>query len=149
MAASFLQDSTTRSVRLYRGPRKQPQLHDDSLICTPEANADEFDSGEVIGRVFVISRGDAPELLDPVEEALDQIALAVEPRRETEALLAIGAVGNVGPNTPGRCRFTDGVAVITLVAQQGGASGMVSISASASQASWTCPPVSLRPTGRP
>jgi hypothetical protein len=30
--------------------------------------------GEEIERVFVISGGDAPELLDPAEEALDQRA---------------------------------------------------------------------------
>ena len=39
--------------------------------------------------ILVISCGDAAELLDPVEEALDEITLAVEPWREAEALLTV------------------------------------------------------------
>jgi len=58
-------------------------------------------------------------LLDSVEEAFDQIALLVEPGREAEALLAVGTVGNVGPDISRGSSLADCVAVIALVAQQG------------------------------
>jgi hypothetical protein len=65
------------------------------LRVAPQADTDELDGGEIVGIILVVSGGDASELFDPVEEALDEIALAVEPGRKCEALLA---VGNVGPD---------------------------------------------------
>jgi len=47
----------------------------------------------------------------------------VEAWREGEALLAVGSIGNVRPDVPCRSSFADGVAVISLVAQQGCALG--------------------------
>ncbi len=93
----------------------------DSLRGAPDACANEFGGGHEVVRIFVVAGGDDPELLDPVKEAFDEIALAVEPWREAEALLTVGAIGNVGPHTSGGGGVADGVAVITLVAQQGGA----------------------------
>ncbi len=97
----------------------------DSLSSTPDACADEFDCGHEVGRIFVVAGGYAPELFDPIEEAFDEIALAVEPWRKTKALVAVGPIGDVGPHTPGRSGLADGVAVIALVAQQSGALGDV------------------------
>ncbi len=51
----------------------------DSLPVTPETCANELDDREIVGSVLVISRGDAPELLDPIEEPLDEIMLTIEP----------------------------------------------------------------------
>jgi hypothetical protein len=51
----------------------------DSLPVAPETCADEFDGREIVGSVLVISRGDASKLRDSIEEALDEITLAVEP----------------------------------------------------------------------
>ena len=62
-------------------------------------------------------------MLDAIEEALDEVALAVEPSRECEALLAIGTRGDVRPDVLAGRRRPDGVAVITLVGQQRGALG--------------------------
>ena len=90
----------------------------DSLRSTPAASADELDGGEIVFGAFVISRGDVPEMLDPVEEALDEIALPVKPSREGEALLAVGARRDVGPGVLAGDGLADGVAVVALVCEQ-------------------------------
>lgn len=95
----------------------------DSLRGAPVSDTDELDGGEKVGRILVIAGGDATELLDAVEEAFDEVPLFIEPRREGEALLAVGSIGDVGPDIPGCGRFADGVAVIPLVPQQGCAFG--------------------------
>ena len=89
----------------------------DSLCVAPEANADELDGGEEVRGILVAARCDATELLDAVEEALDEVALFVEPWREGRALVAVGSIGNVGPDVPDCSGLTDGVAVISFVAQ--------------------------------
>lgn len=116
----------------------------------PEANADEFDGGEEISRILVVAGGDAVELLDAVEEALDEVSLFVEPWREGEALFAVGSIGNVGPDVSGRSGLANGVAVISFVAQQGCAfgdgrdqrfslTGVVDLAACQAQADTTVP----------
>lgn len=51
----------------------------DSLCITPDACTDEFDGGEIVFRVLVVACCYTPEVLDAIEEAFDQVALAVEP----------------------------------------------------------------------
>ena len=120
----------------------------DSLRGAPDARADEFDGRHEVGGVLVIACGDAPELFYSIEEAFDEIALAVEPWRETEAPLAVGAIGDVGPHTPGCSGLADGVAVIAFVTQQRsafrndfdqrfGLAGVVNLTTSQSQADRT------------
>lgn len=70
--------------------------------------------------MFVVSGGDAPELLDLVEEPFDEVPLPVNPGREDEAALAIGLGRNVGPSLPLGGFGPDGIAVIALVGQQNG-----------------------------
>lgn len=62
-------------------------------------------------------------MLDAVEEALDQVALAVEPAREGKALLAVGSRRDVGPGLLVGGGFADSVAVVALVRQQSGTFG--------------------------
>lgn len=50
-----------------------------SLGGGPNAGADEFDGGAIVFRALVVARGGASEVFDTVEEALDEIALPVEP----------------------------------------------------------------------
>lgn len=95
----------------------------DSLCSAPEADTDKFDGRKEIGRILVVACGDAAELLDTIEEALDEVSLFVEPWREGEALLAVGSIGNVGSDVPCRSGVADSVAVISFVAQQGCAFG--------------------------
>lgn len=103
MATSFLQDPTIEVCASTEIRGKQPQSRDDSFGVAPQAYADELDRREIVGIVHVMSSEDASELPDPIEKALDQFALAVEPGREAEALLATGAIGNVGPDVAGCC----------------------------------------------
>jgi len=86
------------------------------LPVAPQAYADELDGCEIVGSILVVSGGDAAELLDPVAEALDEIALAVEPRRKSEALLVIGTVGNIRPDVPPRLGLVASGTVGTFVA---------------------------------
>ena len=44
----------------------------------PESCGGEGNGGEEVAREFVVARGDASEMLELVEEALDEIALAVD-----------------------------------------------------------------------
>ena len=93
----------------------------DSLRGAPQPGTDEFYSGEIVLSMLVVAGSDTPELFDPAEKTFDQIALAVKPRRKPEPLLAVGFVGNVGPDVPCRRSLADGVAVVALVSQQCGA----------------------------
>ena len=52
-----------------------------------------MNSGEEISCEFVVSRGDCPEMFEFVEEALDEIALAVEREVASPRDLAIGLWG--------------------------------------------------------
>jgi len=56
----------------------------------------QFKEGEIIGRVLLVSRGDAAEAFDPVEETLDAIALSVERRAEAGLPLPVGFRRDVG-----------------------------------------------------
>lgn len=68
--------------------------------------------------VVMVAEYNAAEVLDAVEEPLDEIALAIDPAREGEALLAIGARGDVCPSVLTGGGFTDGIAVISIIGQQ-------------------------------
>lgn len=56
---------------------------------------------------------------DAVEEAFGEVALPIEPAREGEPLLAVGPRRDIGLGALGCSSFTDGVAVVTLVTEQG------------------------------
>ena len=51
----------------------------DSFRSDPDQGRNEFDGGEEIERAFVVAGGDAAVLFDPVEEALDEVALPIHP----------------------------------------------------------------------
>lgn len=70
-----------------RGLRTDQGAH--SLRVAPDAYADELDGSEIVGCILVVPGDYSPELLDRIEEALDEIALSIEPRREAAALLAV------------------------------------------------------------
>ena len=74
--------------------------------------------GEVVFGALVVTSGDAPEVLDAVEEALDEVPLPVEPAGERKALLAVGARRDVGPGILAGGGFANGVAVVAFVGEQ-------------------------------
>lgn len=57
-------------------------------------------------------------MFDPVEETLNQVAWAIDPAREREALLAIRVCRDVGPGFFRGGDSADGIAVIAFVAEQ-------------------------------
>ena len=73
----------------------------DQVLSSVEQDdsAGELDAGEEISGEFVVARGDGAKVLEFVEEALDEIAFAVE--REVAILrgLAIGLWGITGANS--------------------------------------------------
>ena len=56
-----------------------------------------FTSTGKVGRILSASRGDTPELIDPTEEVSDEVVLAANLERESQATFAVGPVGDVAP----------------------------------------------------
>ena len=48
------------------------------LLFEPDGDSGEFDEAHEVDEQLILSCGDAPELLELVEEALDDVALLVE-----------------------------------------------------------------------
>ena len=55
------------------------------IMPEPEADGSELEHGEEVGGMLFVARGDAAAMLDPVEEALDAVALSVEGLAEAGA----------------------------------------------------------------
>src|SRR5260370_8113623 len=55
-----------------------------------DESCDQLDGGEEISSEFVVARGDGPVVFDFVEEALDEIALAIEHEIAIALRLAVG-----------------------------------------------------------
>lgn len=82
-----------------------------------------MDESHEIGTELVVAGGDAPELFELVEEALDIVALAVECLGPTEALFAPDHVGNVGDGAASLDVDSQAIGVIGLVGDDDGAAG--------------------------
>ena len=80
-------------------------------------SAGELDAGEEISGEFVVTCGDGAKMLEFVEKALDEIALAIERKIATARCLAVGLGRNHGRDVAlGECR-DEGVSVEGLVTQ--------------------------------
>ena len=77
-----------------------------------------MDPSEEISGKFVIARGDRPKLLEFVEEALDQVALAIECEIASARRLAVGLGRNHRGDLTPLERFDKAVGVERLVAKQ-------------------------------
>ena len=51
-------------------------------ISQPDADCGELDGGEVVGGVLLVAGGDGAVVLEPVEEALDEVPVAIQERAE-------------------------------------------------------------------
>jgi hypothetical protein len=60
----------------------------------PNSQRSELDEGEERSAELVVAGCDAPDLLQLVEEALDEVVFAVDGLGPTELPLAVGPVGN-------------------------------------------------------
>ena len=86
-----------------------------------ESDADgcEFDADEIVGRVLVVAGGYCSEVLDLVEEAFDEVAVAVQERAEGGDILAVRHRPDVGPCPLLGQTVSAFVAVVSPVAEQG------------------------------
>src|SRR3954454_4227238 len=78
----------------------------------------ELDEGKVVCGEFVIPGSDAPALLDPVEEALDQIACPVQIWAKTNWVFAISLRRSVGPRTVFTRECSDPVRIVSSISKQ-------------------------------
>ena len=88
------------------------------ISSQPDTDAEEFDCGEVGVGALVVSCGDPSGVLELSEEALDQVAIAVEEGAEGGAGLPVPFGRNVGEGAGCGGPGPQCVAVIALVGQQ-------------------------------
>ncbi len=82
-----------------------------------------MDESHEIGTELVIAGGNAAELFELVEEALDMVALAVKSLSPAEALFASDHIGNVGNGTASLNVNAQAIGVVGLVGDDDGAAG--------------------------
>lgn len=80
-----------------RHVRRQVEVERGLITAWPNPNGCELDEGKIVCGEFVIPGSDAPALLDPVEEALRQIAGLIWAK--TDWGFAMSLRRNVGPRT--------------------------------------------------
>jgi hypothetical protein len=83
----------------------------------PDADSDgrERDSGQEVSGELVVARGDAPEMFDLVEEALDEVALSVELRVDGANALHIALAWDVSGGAEGGEEFDDGAGAVAAI----------------------------------
>jgi hypothetical protein len=77
-----------------------------------------MDAGEEVPCSFFVARGDGAELLDNVEEALDEVAFAVEREITCAFLFTVGLWRNHSDDFTNFQALYEGVAVIALVGDE-------------------------------
>lgn len=82
---------------MYMHKAKRKKLGHGLINAQPNPYGGQLYHREVIGGMLFEARGDAPEVFDPVEEALDVVAFLVEGLGKTMAVLAVGFIGNSAP----------------------------------------------------
>jgi len=80
-----------------------------------------LDHREEVLREFVIAGSNAPEVLELVEEALDQITLAIKCLAEAWFPFAIGFCRDVGNSALGLDQVADAIGIIGFVSKNDGA----------------------------
>ena len=96
------------------------------ISSKPKPGCGDKDSGEEVSRELVETGCDAAELLEPAEEALDEIALPIDGRIDGAPDDAAGAAWNVGFGAGASDEFEDGIAVIASVGDHGDRCGQAS-----------------------
>ena len=77
-----------------------------------------MDASEEVACGFLVARGDAPEVLESIEEALDEIAFAVERVVALALDFPVRLGRDDGPDRPDIERGDEAVAVVSLVTDQ-------------------------------
>jgi hypothetical protein len=65
-------------------------------LAQPDDGGDKVDGSVEIHRQLVVTGGDPPEVLEPAKRVFDEMPLAIAQLAETELLLSIARVGDVG-----------------------------------------------------
>jgi hypothetical protein len=84
------------------------------ISAGPKADRSKLDEGEVIGGELVITGGDTPALLVPIEEPLDQLARPVEMGTEADGVLAVQLRRYVGPGALLADERSDSVGILRV-----------------------------------
>jgi hypothetical protein len=86
-------------------------------MAQPELCSSEFEHGEEVCGVFFVARGEAPEVLDAIEEPFDAIARSIEYRAEAGFPAAVHHRRDVGRGANGFDLPTQPVGVVGFVGQ--------------------------------
>ena len=81
----------------------------------PESCRRESNGGEKVSGEFVVSGCDPPEVLEFVEEAFDEVALAVDMEIDRALDLDVALGGDVSVGAAGLDEFDDGAGIIAAV----------------------------------
>lgn len=97
----------------------------DSINSSRDSHGGELDESHESGTELVVAGGDAPELFELVEEALDIVAFTIECLGPTKALLAPDHVGDVGDGSARLDVNAQAIGVIGLVGDDDGTASKV------------------------
>ena len=89
------------------------------INAQPDASGGEFDEGEEVGVVFLVSGGDSPVMLESREEALDPVAAAVGVFVHWRRCGSAWDRADDSVRADGREMFAQAVAVVGGIGQQG------------------------------
>src|SRR5579859_8256217 len=95
--------------------RTRPRLGRGLIMPDPEPNGSQGNGREEVSCELVVARGDAPEVLELVEEALDEVALTVELGIDGAHDLHIALRWDVGGGAAGGEEFDDGACAVAAV----------------------------------
>lgn len=84
-------------------------------MSDPEPNGSQGDCREEVAGELVVARGDAPEVLEFVEEALDEVAVAVELGIDGAYDLDVALGRDVGGRASGCEEVDDGTGAVSTV----------------------------------
>ena len=84
-------------------------------MSDPESDGSECDCGEEVSCELVVSGGDGSEVLELVEEALDEVALAVDVGIDGALDLAVALGWDVRGGAVGRDKLEDGAGIVAAV----------------------------------
>lgn len=90
------------------------------ISAQPQPHGGELDHREEVAGELVVTGGDAAEVLQLGEEALDEVALAVEPLAKADFPAAVALGWNVGRGALLLDQLADAVCVVGLVRQHNG-----------------------------
>ena len=103
--------------------RKRVCLGSGLINPHPQSNRCEGDGGEKIPGEFVVARGDASEVFELAEEALDQITLAIEAGIDRSLDLAVALGRNMGLAAAATDQINQVLPVISAIGDDDGRRG--------------------------